>query len=67
MPDAFKEVRLQNAFNSCKVHQILPVTVDYAWFLVKRINYQNILCIQMIYFLQDSRDRSQILARFFFL
>ena len=44
-----------------KVHQILPLTVDYACFLVKCINYQNVMCIQIIYFvqkmhfLQDSR------------
>ena len=30
IPDAFKHVRLQNAFNKCKFHQILPLTVDCA-------------------------------------
>ena len=51
--DAFKDVRLQNTFNKCKVHEILPLTVDYACFSVKCINYQNVMRIQMIYFLQD--------------
>jgi len=51
--DAFKHVRLQNTFNRCKVHQILPLTVDCACFLVKCINYQNVMCKQIIYFLQD--------------
>ena len=53
IPNAFKDVRLQNTFNRCKFHQILPLTVDYACFLVKCINHQNLMCIQMIYFLQD--------------
>ena len=53
IPDAFKHIRLQNTFNSCKVHQILPLMVDYACFLVKCINYKNVMCIQKIYFLQD--------------
>ena len=52
-PDAFKHVRLHNTFNGCRVHQLLPLTVDYACFLVKCINYQNVMCIQVIYFLQD--------------
>ena len=30
IPDAFKQIRLQNAFNKCKFHQILPLMVDYA-------------------------------------
>ena len=53
IPDAYKHVRLQNTFNRCKVHQILPLTVDYACFLVKCINYQNVMCSKIIYFLQD--------------
>ena len=52
-PDAFKHVRLQNTFNRCKVHLILPLTFEYAYFLVKCINYQNVMCMQKIYFLQD--------------
>ena len=63
IPDALKHVRLQNTFNRCKVHQISPLTVDYACFLVKWINYQNVLRIQIIYFLQDSRNK---LLQFFF-
>ena len=51
IPDAFKHVRLKNAFNRCEGHQILPLTVDYACFLVQCINYQNVICIQI---LQDS-------------
>ena len=51
--DAFKHVRLQNTFNRCKVHQILPLTFDYAWFLVKCINYLNVMCLKIIYFFQD--------------
>ena len=51
--DAFKHVRLQNTFNRCKVRRILPLMVDYACFLVKCINYQNVMCIQKNYFLQD--------------
>ena len=51
--DAFKHIRLQNTFNRCKVHLILPLMVDYACFLVKCINYQNVMCIQKIYFLHD--------------
>ena len=35
IPNAFKDVRLKNTFNRCKVHQILLLTVDYAYFLVK--------------------------------
>ena len=50
---AFTDAQLQNTFNRCKVHQILPLTVDHACFLVKCINYQNVMCVQMIYFLQD--------------
>ena len=52
MPDAFKHVPLQNTYNRCKNHQILPLMVDYACFLLKCINYQNVMCIQIIYFLQ---------------
>ena len=52
--DAFKHVRLQNAFNKCKFHQILPLASDYACFLVKCINYQNVMCLKIIYFLQDA-------------
>ena len=76
IPDAFKHVRLQNTLNRCKVYQILPLMVDYACFLVKCINYQKVICIQKIYFmqdlarflqvrkiLQDSCDRAQFLAR----
>ena len=51
--DAFKHVRLQNTFNRCEVHQILSLTVEYACFLVKWINYQNVMCLKMMYFLQD--------------
>ena len=54
IPDAFKHVLLQNTFNTCKLHQILALMVDYASFLVKCINYENVMCIQKIYFLQDS-------------
>ena len=53
IPGAFKHIRLQNTFNRCKVHQILPLMVDYVCFLVKCINYQNVMCIQKIYCLQD--------------
>ena len=35
IPNAFKDVRLQNTFNRCRVHQILPLTVDYACSSVK--------------------------------
>ena len=52
IPDALKHVGLQNMFNRCKVHQILPLMVEYACFLVKCINCQNVMCIQKIY-LQD--------------
>ena len=51
--DVFKLFRLQYTFNRCEVHQILPLMVDYACFLVKCTNYQNEMCIQKIYFLQD--------------
>ena len=34
IPDAFKHVWLQNAFNKCKFHQILPLMVDYACFFL---------------------------------
>ena len=53
IPDLFKHVQLQNTFNGCKILQILPLMVDYACFLVKCINYQNLMCIQKIHFLQD--------------
>ena len=53
IPDAFKHVQSQNTFNSCKVHQILPITVDYACVLVKCINYQNVMCLKRKYFFQD--------------
>ena len=53
IPDAFKHVRLQNTLNSCKVHQILPLKVDYVCFLVKCINYPNIMCVHKFYFLQN--------------
>ena len=53
IPDAFKHVRLQNTLNSCKVHLILPLTVDYASFLLKCINYQQVRKI-----LQGSCDRA---------
>ena len=53
IPDGFKHVLLQNTFNWCKIHQILPLTVDYACFLVKCINYQNVMSLKIIYFLQD--------------
>ena len=53
IPDAFKHARLQSTFNRCKVHQILPLTVHYACFLVKWINYQNVMCMKKIHFLQD--------------
>ena len=52
IPDTIKHVRLQNTFNRW-VHQILPLMVDYTNFLVKCLNYQNVMCIQKIYFLQD--------------
>ena len=51
--DALKHVRLQNTFNRCKIHQILTLTVDYACFMVKCINYQNVMCSRIVYFLQD--------------
>ena len=54
IPDVFKHVRLQNTFNMSKVHQILPLIFDYACFLVKCINYQNVMCIQKFYSLQES-------------
>ena len=44
--DAFKHGRLQSTFNRCKVHQILLLTVDWAGFLVKCINYQNVMCFK---------------------
>ena len=53
IPDALKHVRLQNTFNRYKIHQILRLTVDYACFLVKCLNYQNVMCLKVIYFLQD--------------
>ena len=53
IPDASKHIRLQNTLNRCKVYQILRLTVDYACFLVKCINYQNVMCLKIIYFLQD--------------
>ena len=75
-PDAFKHVRLQNTFNRCKVHQILPLMVDYACFLVKCISYQSVMRMQKNYFLQDLArflqvrkilqdfcDRAQFLAK----
>ena len=62
IPDVFKHVRLQNTSNRCKVYHILPLTVDCACFLVKCINYQNFMCIQMFYFMQDSRNTT--LAKF---
>ena len=43
IPDAFKHVQLQNTINRCKVHQILPLMVDYTCFSVKSINYQNVM------------------------
>ena len=55
IPDAFKYVWLQNTFNRCKVHQILHPTVDYACFLVKCINYQNVMCSKIIHFLQEKQ------------
>ena len=64
IPDAFKHVRLQNTFNRCKVHQFLPVTVDYACVLVKCINYQNVICSKIVYFLQDL---ARFLQKFHFL
>ena len=38
--DAFKHFRWQTMFKRCKVQQILPLTVDYAWFWWKWIIYQ---------------------------
>ena len=64
IPDAFKHVRLKNTFSKCKVHQILPLTVDYACFLVKCINYQNVMCLKMIHFLQDL---TRFLQKIYFL
>ena len=46
--ELFKHVQLQNTFNRCKVHQILPVTVDYACFLMKCINYEKVMCLEII-------------------
>ena len=65
IPDAFEHVRLQNTINRCKVHQILPLMVDYACFLVKCINYQKVMCLQMIYFLQDLARFLQKTSDFF--
>ena len=59
IPVAFKHVRLQNTFNKCKFYQILPLTVDYACLLVKCINYQNVMCLKMTYFMQDVARFSQ--------
>ena len=42
IPDAFKHVRGQNTFSRYKVHQISPPMVDFAWFLVKCINYRKV-------------------------
>ena len=53
IPDAFKHVRLQNTFNRCKFAQTLPPMVDNTCYLVKCINYQNVMSIKIIYFLQD--------------
>ena len=39
-----------------KKDQVLPLMVDYPCFLMKSINYQNVKCIQKIYFLQDSSN-----------
>ena len=58
--DAFKHVRLQKALNRGKVHQILRLMVDYACCLVKCINYQNVMCIQKIYFLQDHANSCKL-------
>ena len=52
--DAFKHVRLQNTFNRCEVHQILVLTVDYAGFLVKCLNYQNVMCLKIVLFFARS-------------
>ena len=68
MPDVFKHVRLQNALNRCKFYQILPLTVNYACFLVKCIIYQNVMCLQVFYFLQDlARFLQKASDLFFFL
>ena len=66
IPDAFKHVGLQNTFNRCKVHRILSLMNNYAGFLVKSKNYQNIMCTKKIYFFArscQSRDRAQFLER----
>ena len=44
--DVFKHVRLQITFNRRKVLQISSLTVDYACFSVKCINYQNVMCFK---------------------
>ena len=63
LPDAFKHVRLQNAVNKCKLYQILPLRVDYACFLVKCINYQNVKWLKIIYFLQEMSNCCKIVAK----
>ena len=47
--DAFKHVGLQITFNRYKVHQISPPRVDYAWFFVERITYQNVTQLYNVY------------------
>ena len=41
IPDAFKQICWKNAFNWSKVHQFSSPMVDYAWFLVKCMNFLN--------------------------
>ena len=67
-PHAFEHVRLQNTLNRCKVYQISPLTVDYACFLMKCINYQRVICLKIIYVLQDlARFLLEISDLFIFL
>ena len=52
--NAFKHVQLQYTLNRCKGYQILLLTIDYGCFLVKCINYQNVMCLQINYFWQET-------------
>ena len=64
--DASELVRWQNTFSRYKTQQISHLRVDYACFLVKCINYQNVMCVQKVFsckILQHSCDRAQFLAR----
>ena len=49
IPDAFEHVRWQNNSNRYRLHQILTPKFDYAWLLMKRINYQNVTQLYNLY------------------